>query len=334
MNTIKQNPDESLNSVLERARDICQRGIIYINETPFSQPNSTTRLLELCKDLILKTSRGYITYNNPNKSRNRFNVIDYEYINNLEIKENFGIDYLKSRQKVKQEFRHSTEWDPFVKAYNKLMRGDSIKLNEQIPKIMHFIYVKNPPPKGMKERMEVWQAYHPDWELKFWDDAAINKLKLINQKQYNRAQNPGEKSDIVRYEILYREGGVYIDQDIDCLGNIEIFGQLCDFWCSCALDSYFTSFNGLIASAPKHCVLEALIDEIGHLKRPAKHAEEVQENTGPYLFSRVLKKCIQQVDLLVLPPTYFFPTTVDYRGKIQPESYGNHLWGRSWVHQF
>jgi len=333
MNTITLSAGGSLASILERARTECEKGIIYINETPFTQPNSTTRLLELSRDSILLTSRGYITYNDPSKPRKKFYLIDYDYIDNLEIKENFGLDYTESRQKVKRELRHSPEWEPFVKAYNKIMKSDAIKLDSQMPKILHFIYVTNPPPPAMKERMAVWQAYHPDWEVKFWDDAAISKLQLVNQKQYDRAHNPGEKSDIIRYEILYREGGVYVDQDIDCLGNIEVFCRLCDFWCCCALDQYFTAFNGLIASVPKHPVLKALITEIGKLQRPARHAEEVQANTGPYLFSKILKKNILKSDLLVLPPTYFFPTTVDHRGKIQPESYGNHLWGRSWVNQ-
>ena len=35
----------------------------------------------------------------------------------------------------------------------------------------------------------------------------------------------GEKSDIFRYEILYRFGGVYVDTDFECIKPFECFAQ-------------------------------------------------------------------------------------------------------------
>ena len=345
-NTFTAPTTESLSVILERARVACDEGIIYINETPFAEANDITRILTLSKAAILKTSRGYITYNTKAAPRKSFYLIDYDYIDGLEIKENFGRDYMESRRAVIPTLKYSAEWQPIIDMYNTIMMRDcigiipkfsngKIDLDHAIPKIIHFIYVVNPPPEAMKTRMKVWQAYHPDWTVKFWGDVEIAALGLVNQKQYDRSANPGEKSDIARYEILYREGGVYVDQDIDCLGNINIFNKICDFWCGCALDDYFTAFNGLIGSIPKHPLLKMLIGEISKLVKPAHNAEQVQHNTGPYLFSRMIKLYVARggTPILVLPPTYFYPTTVRGGGSIQPESYGNHLWGRSWVSQ-
>jgi mannosyltransferase OCH1-like enzyme len=37
------------------------------------------------------------------------------------------------------------------------------------------------------------------------------------QAAFDRASNFGEKSDIWRYEILFRLGGVYVDTDFECV---------------------------------------------------------------------------------------------------------------------
>ena len=48
----------------------------------------------------------------------------------------------------------------------------------------------------------------------------LKLMILKNQKAYSSAKNWGMKSDILRYEILQKFGGVYIDTDYECLQNI------------------------------------------------------------------------------------------------------------------
>lgn len=335
MNTIIMNAEDSMESIYDKASKICDEGIIYINETPFSSENDITRFLTLSKKSILKTGRGYIFFNQKNVNINDCIIITYDDLEDVEIKENFGIDYMKSRMLVLPHIKYTKDWDKIINMYNNIMINNIHNTNYKIPQIMHFIYVVNPPPSDMKKRMELWKNYHPNWTIKFWGDREVSKLTLKNRKQYDKAVNPGEKSDILRYEILYNEGGVYIDQDFDCLGNINIFNKLSDFWCGCAHDEEFIAFNGLMACAPKHKLVEMMINNISKLTDPSKDHEEVQTKTGPYFFSKMIQTYINNDygELLVLPPTYFYPTSSRGGGKIQPESYGNHLWGRSWVFQ-
>lgn len=48
----------------------------------------------------------------------------------------------------------------------------------------------------------------------------VKLLILKNQIAYSSAKNWGMKSDILRYEILQKFGGVYIDTDYECLLNV------------------------------------------------------------------------------------------------------------------
>jgi hypothetical protein len=54
-------------------------------------------------------------------------------------------------------------------------------------------------------------------------------IKLFNC--YKKSDNYAEKSDLVRYEILYQQGGVYVDHDVKCLKSFEPLCRTYDFFC-------------------------------------------------------------------------------------------------------
>jgi len=89
-----------------------------------------------------------------------------------------------------------------------------------IPKIFHMIWVgPNPLPESHKEFIKGWLELHPGWKLMFWDNK--NVPKLVNQKIYDDMHNWSGKSNVIRYEVLYHYGGIYLDTDTECLKNIE-----------------------------------------------------------------------------------------------------------------
>jgi mannosyltransferase OCH1-like enzyme len=86
-----------------------------------------------------------------------------------------------------------------------------------IPKIFHQIWIneKSPelPPDFSRYR-DTWLELHPGWEYKLWN---LNNLDfpLITAGLVNKSANYAQMADILRYEILYQYGGVYIDTDFD-----------------------------------------------------------------------------------------------------------------------
>lgn len=59
-----------------------------------------------------------------------------------------------------------------------------------------------------------------------WDDEAVAKLALRNVEAYRTACNYGERSDIARYEILWRYGGVYVDADMVSVRSLDALTQV------------------------------------------------------------------------------------------------------------
>ena len=92
-----------------------------------------------------------------------------------------------------------------------------------IPKVIHQIHLggKEFSDKQLKWQKS-WKDYNPDWEYILWDYQKILKNLDINHLNIlNQCKNFSEKSDILRFEILYNYGGLYIDTDFECLKNID-----------------------------------------------------------------------------------------------------------------
>ena len=87
----------------------------------------------------------------------------------------------------------------------------------KIPKKIHQVWIgEKEPPAWCVKFGEEMQAMHPDWEYKLWNESNIPKL--VNQDIYDKLPKHRYcfKSDIIRYEIVYKYGGVYADMDMFC----------------------------------------------------------------------------------------------------------------------
>ena len=91
--------------------------------------------------------------------------------------------------------------------------------------IFHQIYwnFSNPghsmPPEWQKLREKCLQTY-PTWQHKLWGLEEANKFISTSfpwlLPTWQKASNI-EKVDILRYAIMFLEGGIYLDLDTECL---------------------------------------------------------------------------------------------------------------------
>lgn len=85
-----------------------------------------------------------------------------------------------------------------------------------IPKILHRVWIGPKPIPDIYERYwEGWRRMHPDWEMKTWRDADVAHFSTAHK--IREAHTYAGKADIARYEVVYREGGFYVDADMECL---------------------------------------------------------------------------------------------------------------------
>lgn len=106
-----------------------------------------------------------------------------------------------------------------------LMGGSGIVRTETepiIPKIIHYCWFSgNPIPENLNRCIASWKEKCPDYEVVRWDETNYDVGKLLYTKQAYEAGKWGFIPDIARLEILYENGGFYLDTDVELLKSLD-----------------------------------------------------------------------------------------------------------------
>lgn len=214
-----------------------------------------------------------------------------------------------------------------------------------IPKIIHQIWIGSPLPEKFEKMTESWKEKHLDWTYILWTDEEVKKLKLVNQLQFDKAPNLGAKADILRYELLERFGGVYVDIDYECIKPFDQLHYGCEFYC-CALGENVIA-NALIGCVPHHPILQICVKRIKHANIETNNFQKILEMVGPIFFTRcILDYWSLTIDknLKIFTPEFSFPMSSSRRfdywngliTEAELETYRNssafaiHYWATSW----
>ena len=167
----------------------------------------------------------------------------------------------------------------FETLYEKNAESSSAKKNS-IAKVVHCIWLgpEEFPASSLKQ-VQSWIDKHPSWSLMFWTDLDRTVPHPKMQKRlvenfafykledcYDSCDNVAEKSLILRYEILWQEGGVYMDHDFLLLASLDPLQENFDFYCGleCLGPTVFSTSifpsPHLIASCPHHPAIGKTID--------------------------------------------------------------------------
>lgn len=229
--------------------------------------------------------------------------------------------------------KNSPEWNILFDLYEKWQRNKS---PSKIPKILHQIWLGGPLPPKLEQYSIEWRKLHPDWEYRLWTDHDVKTMEFNNKPLLDKTNNMGQRSDILRYEILKTHGGVYLDTDFIPLKNLD--DLLCtDFFTGVSYDDAPNMFNGLIGTTPNNPIICNLniINKVDDTD-----AMTIIDTTGPYHLTRSFFKTYYLVETPVaLPVSYFYPYPNfirdqvkgnDYKKYIKEESYCCHVWNCGW----
>lgn len=194
--------------------------------------------------------------------------------------------------------------DEFRKTYTRLYNRNHFSLKEVeseplIPKIIHMIWIgPRPLPEKYKPLMESWRKFHPDWEIKLWTNEDVATMELENQDIFDRAVNYGMKSDILRMEILWRYGGLYVDLDFECYQPFDHLHHAHGFYCGLHSGACVIG-NSMMAAAKHHPLMRMCIDHFKNRSNKEVFATHepslVMRLTGPGFFTEMVKRYIREL---------------------------------------
>lgn len=91
-----------------------------------------------------------------------------------------------------------------------------------IPKIIHYCWFgENPLPPLAEKCIASWKKFLPDYEIKEWNESNFDVNAILYTKEAYEAKKYAFVSDYARFKILYEEGGLYFDTDVEIIAPLD-----------------------------------------------------------------------------------------------------------------
>lgn len=193
-----------------------------------------------------------------------------------------------------------------------------------LPSIIHRVWLgERELPAAARRYGEGWQEHHPHWEHRLWSDADMREL--VPAASVARCRNASERSNLVRYAVLARFGGVYVDTDVECrrpIGDLVAGLQAFAAW-----QSPNRLGTAILGSTPGHPAMRAAA--AASLVTAGLSVNSV-EATGPGLLTLL---AAERSDIELFASDLFYPYRRDEperRGELFEHAYAVHHWDLSW----
>lgn len=196
-----------------------------------------------------------------------------------------------------------------------------------IPKNIHLIWVgPDNGPAFLRDHVLGWAKLMPDWNLRLWTNADINTNEF-SQKTVdliNSATKGAQKADIMRYFIIEKYGGVYMDADVvpnKSLDPLLSFKDTDLILCHDIPLTWEYISIGFFAATPHHQVLKTACEMC---YTTDINTDDIHLNTGPYLLGHAVAKANMD------GKAYLLPTKAFYRNENNTERFGTHTYAKMW----
>lgn len=208
-----------------------------------------------------------------------------------------------------------------------------------IPKMIHFCWFgRGEKPKLAKKCIKSWKKFCPDYKLIEWneDNFDISACPLYVRQAYE-AKKWAFVTDYVRLKVVYENGGVYLDTDVQLLKSLD---GLLDNTAYFGFESDGYIATGLGFGAVKGCgILDELMrdyDGIPFVLEDGSFDSTTCPSRNTEIFLRnglIADGSMQMLDggVLILPREYLSPTSYnDIQKRITANTVSIHHFAGSW----
>jgi mannosyltransferase OCH1-like enzyme len=195
-----------------------------------------------------------------------------------------------------------------------------------IPKVIHYVWLGGKQKhKNFEEVIASWNVHASAFELQEWTEEDAKEFDL--PEYYYRCLKERKwafASDVLRFHILFKYGGIYLDVDEVLLKNIET-SELLDnqFFLSSyhEVDNYFGF--GFVGGEKGSEFSKRMVE----FYDAYSDEKDVIINAAGSPIALTLQK-ENNAMITIFPQHYFYPLT---SSDITGETYGRHLSNTSWI---
>ena len=168
------------------------------------------------------------------------------------------------------------------------------------PKIIHQIYGfwDKKIPSNIQNRIDTWKKLHPDYEYILWDKKKSREFIKNNYEWFLRLYDGYDynvqRTDALRYFLLYHYGGIYSDIDLEPAKSLNtLLKKHCNKKCKLYKSSNSDLLtNDFMISKPKNIFWKKIFNELilnYNFSSLSKHLT-VMYTTGPLLLDNAYEK--------------------------------------------
>jgi inositol phosphorylceramide mannosyltransferase catalytic subunit len=174
-----------------------------------------------------------------------------------------------------------------------------------LPRVFHQIWVgPDPFPDEFLPYQQSWLEHNPGWQLRLWTEDTLPE-HARRPEIFEQLRNPAERSDILRFELLWQHGGIYTDCDFECLRPIEPLLDEVRFFAGYRKPGHLS--NAILGATPHHPLVDRALDQI----RPrTTYGTLDKDGTGPTFLDRLIAT---DPTATLFDHTVFYPRTLDQR---------------------
>ena len=181
-----------------------------------------------------------------------------------------------------------------------------------IPKVIHYCWFgNNPLPFEVKKCINSWKKICPDYEIRSWDETNFDVYQNDFIKSAYGSKAWAFVSDYARLKIVYDEGGIYLDTDVELKKSLDELRKNEGFFAIQQEGHYCNTGLGFGAKKENE-IVKTMLDLYDDLI----YSEENKFSIAcPYLNTKALEKygysysddVIVIHNNLVLPPRFMDP---------------------------
>lgn len=218
----------------------------------------------------------------------------------------------------------------------------------KIPKVIHYCWFgRNPLPETAKKCIQSWRKFLPDYEIKEWNEDNFDINSCYYASEAYSAKKYAFVSDYARFWILYRNGGLYFDTDVELIRPIDDIIEKGGFMgCERSADSASSAEKMGVAPGlglgipPGRSLYKEILEFYEHTHflnndGTPNTVDTVVTITSRFLYSHGLKLTPEVqycADIWVYPNDYFAPKDVDTKKlTITENTRSIHHYDASWA---
>ena len=241
-----------------------------------------------------------------------------------------------------EEFKKKKDFETVL--FPEMLRKRSTKLpnyridNTKIPKVIHYCWFGDGRmPEDQQEYIHSWEKYCPGYEIRCWTEKDFDLNKYPYTRQAYEKKKWSYVSDVVRLEVLYEHGGIYLDTDVEVIRPLDDLLYQTGF---VGIEKWgVINTGGGCGVVPKNELIKRILDE--KLKEGfILHDGSINTESSGYYETKVFvdagfkpNNTIQTIEgITVYTSDFFHP--YDYMSKdlkITENTYSIHHFAGSWL---